>query len=591
MGGIAGLTPLVLSLLAAGCSAPPDEVDAPSSNNEVVQAPDPAIKASPAELPLGAEWVTPGAFTKAYDPSAGESQSWYINDHTFVRDQATGTWHLFGITHAEPADPENEIEFAHATAPSLEGPWTKQASALTVDTSYGETHLWAPHVIFSDGTYYMFYAGGGSDLANVEINLATSTDLFHWTRSPDGPLFRDGFEARDPMVIRIGDQWVMYYDATSDPAGGNHVVAYRTSTDLLHWGARNIAFTDPTTGTGAGTTESPFLVHRGAWWYLFIGPRVDYVGTDVYASQDPFHFDLANPVGHIASHAAEVVDDGANLWVSAAGWGQGGVSLAPLNWRPLPASGAHLYTLSPSRDAVLQWDGTGASWTAIGGPSGQLFSGGFGVFTTNPDTGDVYRWNGSPMDWTDVGGPRAEFAVNAVSLYARDDAGVFQWAGAGSSWTQIGGPAGAIYAGGAEIYATDPSTGDIWHYNGSPQNWSKIGGPGTTFAANVNGIYGLNPNGVFQWTGHDTTWAQIGGPAGTLYAGGNTLYATDPQTGDLHAYLGVPNDWTRVSDPASSFAVGDDNVYALRDSGVSAWGGGASWTPIGGPAAALTCGR
>jgi beta-fructofuranosidase len=31
------------------------------------------------------------------------------------------------------------------------------------------------------------------------------------------------------MVKRVGEQWVMYYTATDDPAGGHHVVAYRTS--------------------------------------------------------------------------------------------------------------------------------------------------------------------------------------------------------------------------------------------------------------------------------------------------------------------------------------------------------------------------
>ena len=47
------------------------------------------------------------------------------------------------------------------------------------------------------------------------------------------------------MVLKVGSQWVMYYTANSVPSGGNHVVCYRTSTDLVHWGARNIAYTDP----------------------------------------------------------------------------------------------------------------------------------------------------------------------------------------------------------------------------------------------------------------------------------------------------------------------------------------------------------
>lgn len=276
--------------------------------------------------------VAAGAFTKIYDPSVGESGPWYVNDHTILRGP-DGTWHLFGITHAEPADPLDEHVFAHATAPSLHGPWTKQPFALTVDPAYGETHLWAPYVVKRHGIYYMFYAGGGPDSTSAENSLATSTDLWHWTRYPGDPLFRDGYDARDPFVLRIGHRWVMYYDATAAPSGGHHVVAYRTSTDLLHWGSRHIAFTDPSTGTFGGPTESPYVVAHGGRYYLFIGPRGGYVGTDVFVSRDPLHFTPHQLTGHIAAHALEVVRDTDGKWyVTSAGWGQGGVFLAPLDW-------------------------------------------------------------------------------------------------------------------------------------------------------------------------------------------------------------------------------------------------------------------
>ncbi|SUA78318.1 Beta-xylosidase [Nocardia otitidiscaviarum] len=272
--------------------------------------------------------VSAGAFTRVYDPSEGLSEQWYINDHTIVRD-AEGGWHLFGITHPEPGAPFDETVFAHATARSLHGPWITRDPALLVDPDYGETHLWAPHVVYADDRYWMFYSGGGPDRTATAINLATSPDLFHWTRHPDGPLFHDGYDARDPMVLRIRGLWVMYYCATSDPEGGYHVVAYRVSPDLVHWGPRRIAYADPLTGTEGGNTESPFVLRHNGIWYLFIGPRPEYVGTEVFRGEGPFHFRPSDRVGRIRAHAAEVVDDG-ELWVTSAGWAQGGVSLAPL---------------------------------------------------------------------------------------------------------------------------------------------------------------------------------------------------------------------------------------------------------------------
>lgn len=292
--------------------------------------------------------VTSGARVRIYDPSVGEEQRWYFNDHTFVHGR--GAWHLYGITHPEPGAPLDETIFGHATARSLtQSPWVKEPHALAAtraDTGpgeKGENHIWAPHVVEDAGTYYMFYAGGvvgDGATERYKIQLATSRDLFTWTRHPANPLFEDGFEGRDPMVLRVGDHWVMYYTATLAPNGGNHVVACRTSTDLVAWGSRRVAFVHPKQGREAGPTESPFVVERANAWYLFVccGEGEDYAGeytsTAVYRSSDPMHFAYEDRVGMLGNvHGGEVVRDVDDRWyISSAGWGQGGVYLAPLEW-------------------------------------------------------------------------------------------------------------------------------------------------------------------------------------------------------------------------------------------------------------------
>ena len=279
--------------------------------------------------------ITAGQFRLIYDPGVGESTNWYINDHCFY--YGKDGWHLYGITHAEPANPLDERNFAHATAQSLtQSPWNKKGFALAYDPNAGEYHLWAPYITYSDGIYYMYYCAGSNPLDHTKyrIHLATSPDLWNWTRNPYNPMVVDGYDARDPMILKVGQQWVMYYTATFEPTGGNHVVCYRTSTDLVHWGERNIAFKDPSTGTYGGPTESPFVVRRENNYYLFIGPRPDYDGTDVFLSNSPYHWDLADKVGHINAHAAEVIRDTDGKWyVSRCGWGKGGVYLAELTWK------------------------------------------------------------------------------------------------------------------------------------------------------------------------------------------------------------------------------------------------------------------
>ena len=289
-----------------------------------------------------------GDFELVYDPSVGEAERWYVNDHTFVRDH-TGTWHLIGITHAEPLAPFDEVHLAHATAPALGGPWTKQPFALTADPAHGETHLWAPHVVHHDGTYWMYYCAGGVTKDGYRLHLATSPDCWSWTRHPANPIVVDGFEARDPMVVRVGDRWLMYYTATSEPTGGHHIVVAAESDDLVRWRGRHVVYRDRLAGTGAGPTESPFVVERDGRWLLLLGPdyerlvgsfeatgRYDlsaYRRTRVLVSDDPLSFDAAAQVATIDAHAAElVVDERGAWWFSHCGWGQGGVHLAPLRW-------------------------------------------------------------------------------------------------------------------------------------------------------------------------------------------------------------------------------------------------------------------
>ena len=280
---------------------------------------------------------TVGRFQRIYDPSAGEARKWYVNDHTIARDH-TGVWHLIGITHeqidipplekffnadrsitadevavlhkelrASAAqakregrpwfDAHEEKQLAHATAPSLTTPqWRKQPFALVAD--HTEAVLWAPHVIAHDRLFTTCSMRpvrcSATATSACTSPLRRTCSAGPGTRS--NPLFVDGFEARDPMVLRVGDRWVMYYTATESAEGGNHVVAYRTSTDLASWSERGLAFVDPKQGTGAGPTESPFVVQRGEFYYLFLSMRHDYIpgyyaDTEVFRSRDPLHWD------------------------------------------------------------------------------------------------------------------------------------------------------------------------------------------------------------------------------------------------------------------------------------------------------------
>jgi beta-fructofuranosidase len=260
-------------------------------------------------------------------------EPWCVNDHTLIQG-ADKTWHLFGITHPKPLDffKDPGRRLAHAIATSLtQSPRQAQPPAITADWGrYQEYLLWAPHVVRHQGIYYMFVCAGDKGTHRYRLHLLTSADLKDWKRSPANPLLSDGFDGRDPMVMQVDDGWVLYYTATTTPEGGNHIVACVTSKDLIHWNDRKVVFVHPQVGTFAGPTESPFVVRRGANFYLFV---CDNDWTDVYLSDNPYSWDFAQKAGRIHTHASEIVRDTNGKWfITHAGWMNGPISLAPLQW-------------------------------------------------------------------------------------------------------------------------------------------------------------------------------------------------------------------------------------------------------------------
>ncbi|PKV83303.1 family 43 glycosylhydrolase [Streptomyces sp. TLI_146] len=533
--------------------------------------------AAPTDVPPH-QWVDAGPFTPVHDPSTPDRRR-YLNDHTLLR--TNGRWHLFGIVGDSAApgqapDSSAETAFAHASAPTPYGPWTTHPDALTVDPAYyGEQHLWAPHVIEAAGTYWMFYAAGGS--AGAAINLASSTDLFTWTRVPSGPLFR-GRAARDPMVVRIGTDWVMYYTELS--ADGHHLVCWRRSPDLLRWSAPGTAFTDDSTAAmGVSVTESPYIVERDGWFYLFIGPRGGYDGTDVLASRDPFRFTLDGYAGHVPGHAVEAVTDGQDWYASAAGWFSHGLRLAPLTWQDAPP---------------------------------------------------VWRSPDNPVAALDVHGRLTVFALDAADRSMLRRVQLDPDADTWSDWEPFGGPAGAVPTlgrdtdGRLEVFSLAPRGANLHHRvqrpDGGWDDWEEFGGPAAAapaVARDADGrleVFALSPGGTLiarrrQSTPGSPAWdpwdAGFGGPAGAppvvgVNADGRleVFALTRGGTAVLHRWQQTPggawSPWERFGTAAGAAprlardGSGRLTVAAIAPSGVAAFhrrqsvpsGGWDDWQPL-----------
>lgn len=279
----------------------------------------------------------------------------YINDHTVVR-APDGRWHLYGIFHHEPAAPRHAVQFVHAVNAEpdpqqwgrdntsmfvIPPPGDPHRYALVANASLGEFQLWAPHVARDDagGRWVIAFRTGPQkpdiSAAGSQLRIAVSADLYTWERHPTAPVFSDICIARDPMLLRHGGQWLMFYCRCNDTQGYRQGVAYRSSIDLESWSEPAMALvTDDPSNAESWYTESPFVFFTNGSFYLSVcAVASNYTETRVYAAADlasPLHFTPAVVTTYTA-HAAEWVAHGGQWWMTSAGWGKGGVFASPMH--------------------------------------------------------------------------------------------------------------------------------------------------------------------------------------------------------------------------------------------------------------------
>ncbi|WP_437640569.1 DUF2961 domain-containing protein [Sorangium sp. So ce854] len=289
--------------------------------------------------------LTQGPAVKIFDAAGLPGGPFYVNDHSILQ-LPDGRWILAGIFRSEPYRPELEREFVLATAPGP-GParWIEAASPsfslapepIAARALADERWIWAPHVVRDrDGSLVMVFHVGTPDLDRAGFRMARSRDGITWTRE-GGTLFEDLCVARDPMLVRLGDLWVIYYTRCATRESPRSGVAYRTSPDLARWSPPAMALTlgPETAMPNSGHTESPFVFEREGWFYLtFTSYPVHYDATFVHRSRSPFAFP-PRPIARLHAHAAEWVAEGGDfdkgrLFFTHAGAGKGGVFLQEL---------------------------------------------------------------------------------------------------------------------------------------------------------------------------------------------------------------------------------------------------------------------
>ena len=173
------------------------------------------------------------------------------------------SYHLYFLKAPNVGHPEERhrnASIGHATSPDL-ADWTVVSDAVgpSDGPAFDDVATWTGSVVRGrDGTWFMFYTGVGAQdgVLRQRIGLATSADLYHWSKHPGSPVLEGDprwygrlpnalspDEAwRDPWVFADpdGDGWHMLLTARAREglADQRGVIGHARSHDLVRWQAQ-----------------------------------------------------------------------------------------------------------------------------------------------------------------------------------------------------------------------------------------------------------------------------------------------------------------------------------------------------------------
>ena len=248
------------------------------------------------------EWTLASTGTAAYPaPKAVTGTGIYVHDPYMLQDPATHDYWLYG-THQTLAYSTDGSTFTYTTASTpygactvaegtywltddnhcpIIGPDFTSWSGLQTppsDNSGKNTDIWAPSLLYANGTYYQYYAipYEPSTGAEAVIGLATSnTPYGPWTdtSNPSGSASTDNYivtswsnatspvPSPNPWGFTAGTTWNAIDPAPFTDANGNWWLVYGSWSD----GIRVLPVQSPATATSSATVGFPVSANTSTW--------------------------------------------------------------------------------------------------------------------------------------------------------------------------------------------------------------------------------------------------------------------------------------------------------------------------------------
>lgn len=255
----------------------------------------------------------------------------HVIDHGFIQAD-NGRWQLWACMRGTKP---GRIFYGWEGESLEKGPWKPTGVKARADASYGEPtdpeKIQAPYFLKSDSAYLCFYNAAG-------IRIMTSKDGVRYQRHEikdrNNILYEDG--GRDVMVLAT-DSLMYAYSTVSTVARDGWAYGFvilRTSQNLKQWSDYTIVSRGGRAGNGPVSAESPFVVFKNEYFYLFRATSTD-GRTYVYRSKDPYNFGVDNDdklITILPVKAPELIEHNGEWYISDLADFKG-IKLAKMKWQ------------------------------------------------------------------------------------------------------------------------------------------------------------------------------------------------------------------------------------------------------------------
>jgi hypothetical protein len=254
---------------------------------------------------------------------------------------AGGKWQIWSCIRKTGEQGRTRLFYRWEGQSPLDPDWKPMGIAMRADPDFGETPggLQAPSVFHANGEYNMFYG----DWVNICRARSSDGKTFARVLQPNGRagIFNEGADsnARDPMVLRHRNRWIVYYTAHPNRDGA---VYARTGRTLDAWGPPKIVSKGGRAGLGPFVAECPFVYYYkpAGLFYLFRTQRYGKdAATHVYASKDPLDFGIDNDAKYVTTlpaAAPEIFEFQGAFYIAALRADLNGIQIARLTFAPRP---------------------------------------------------------------------------------------------------------------------------------------------------------------------------------------------------------------------------------------------------------------